>query len=525
MAKTNKIILTILDGFGLQSSSEGNAIYLANPEFLNFAASKYPSSAIYASGPFAGLPWGEPGNSEVGHTTLGTGRIVEQHLSIISRSIKNGNFFKNKVLLEAINHVKKYNSRFHIVGMMSPGGIHSYDEHGLALVELAKRNGIDNVFIHMFADGEDMPKDSGLQIIDKMEKRLKDIGIGSISTVIGRDLAMDRIEDWDKTEQTFKLMVYGEGKQYTTAREIFEINYKNNIFDQDIPPSVIKSPPGQFISDTDSVIFINYRPERIAQIAQFFDENELKKIRPNLELPSNLFVATMTEYKKNLKFPVISDIGEVKNTLGEILNLNNISQLRIAEKEKFAHVTTFFNAGLIQYPNEQRICIDSQKKNGTDYNENPEMSAEKIAETVIKEMDNYNVIVVNFANADMLGHSGNLESAKKGIQAIDKALRKIYSASIKKDCIFIITADHGNAEEMINLKTKENDTKHSTNPILLLFISKDLKNKEDIKGLIDLAIKNPVGTLSDIAPTILEILGIKKPEEMTGASLYRMITK
>ncbi len=520
-----KIILTILDGFGLQHSTEGNAIYLANPEFLNFAVSEYPAFPISAAGPFAGLPWGEPGNSEVGHTALGTGRIVEQYLSIISRTIQNGSFFKHKVLLQAIDYVKKNNSSFHIAGMISQGGIHSYDEHALALVELAKRNGIKKVFIHMFADGEDMPKDSGLKTIEKVEERLKEIGVGAVSTIIGRKIAMDRIEDWDKTETTFKAMVYGEGERYKSAKKIFEENYHKGIYDHDIPPSIVSGEhmAGQFLSDNDVLIFTNYRPERIAQIAQFFDESILKKIRPDLVLPKNLFVATMTEYNRSLKFPILFGGVDVKNTLGEVLNNNNISQLRIAEKEKFAHITIFFNASLIQYKNEERIAVVSEKKNGKDYLDNPEMSAAKIAQTVLDKFDDYDVIVVNFANTDMLGHSGNLNAAKKAVQEMDKNLRKIYDKVIKSDCVWIITADHGNAEEMINLKSHEEDTKHSVNPIPLIFISKNLKNQDKIAGLMDLATKNPIGTLSDIAPTILEILGVEKPEEMTGVSLYNIV--
>ncbi len=522
-----KILLIILDGFGLAPPSSGNAISLASPEFLNFAVSKYPSFVLTAAGPFVGLPWGEPGNSEVGHTALGTGRIVEQNLSIISRSIKNGEFFKKKLLLQMVKHIKKYKSKLHIAGLISPGGIHAYDEHAVALVKLAKENDIKEVYIHMFSDGEDMPKDTGIKIVEKLEKKFKEIGVGKISTIIGREIAMDRIENWDKTEKTFKAMVLGEGEKYNSAKEVFEKNYKKGIYDSQIEPSIIvidkNNPQRGLIEENDALIFINYRPERIAQIAQFFDENQLSKIRPNLTIPKNLFVATMTEYKPDLKHPIIFPPLNIKNTFGEIMNNNNISQLRIAEKEKFAHVTIFINGSLIQYPSEERICVTSKRKNGVDYTDNPEMSAEEITDIILKKYSNYDVFIINYANADMLGHSGNIEATIKAVQTIDKCLKRIYDKIIDKNFIMIITADHGNAEEMINLKTKETDTKHSTNPIPLIFINKDFKNKIEIKDLNDLALQSPIGTLSDVAPTILDILNIKKPKEMTGVSLYNML--
>ncbi|GAC1412253.1 MAG: 2,3-bisphosphoglycerate-independent phosphoglycerate mutase [Candidatus Doudnabacteria bacterium] len=518
-----KVALLVLDGFGVASRSRGNAISLANPENLNRLIANYPAITLQASGPLVGLPWGEMGNSEVGHLNIGAGRIVRQDLPRITASIQSGQFFHNEVFLEACQHVKKNKSKLHLLGMISTGGVHSYDEHLYALLGLAAEQGISDVFVHMITDGRDTEEKVALMGLEKLRSRMAQTGAGKIATISGRFYAMDRGGHWSQTEMTYQAMVNGVGASSNSALDAIATNYAKGIYDEMIPPTVImeQGQPVAKVEANDAVIFFNFRQDRALQLTIAFvaPERMPKADHPKLE---NLFFVTITSYSPELKASIAFPQLEIENDLAGLVSKAGLKQFHAAESEKFAHVTSFFNGGKMDpLKNEEREFISSPD-NTNNYMDHPEMSVQKLADTLIQKIlktDN-NFFVVNFANADMVGHTGNLEATVNAIKSIDAQLAKIADAILSVDGAFFITADHGNAEIMLNTTTGEINKDHTTSPVPFILVAKQFQRKAPAKITYEnLASMMPEGSLADIAPTVLEFFDIKKPSQMTGISL------
>jgi 2,3-bisphosphoglycerate-independent phosphoglycerate mutase len=529
--KYKKVVLVIFDGFGVASSSYGNAIAQAKTPALNFAISNYPSLTLQASGPLVGLPWGEMGNSEVGHLNIGAGRIVGQDLPRITRSIQTGEFFKNPAFLSAIEHCKKNNSALHLIGLLSPGGVHSLDEHLYALLGLAESKGLKKVYIHMFTDGRDTDEKIALETLKKARHKIAEIGVGEIATIAGRFYAMDRGGHWDQTLLTYQALVEGKGIMTDSAESCIENNYSQQIYDEMIKPSVIVNemhePVGK-ISDNDAVIYFNFRQDRALQLTQSFvqmkDVPEKFRGRPL----QNLFFVTMTEYAQGLPAQVAYPPLDLKNNLGEVLSNSKYTQFHIAESEKYAHVTSFFNCGrTAEYPGEKREIITSPE-NSHNYVDHPEMSSEKLTDVLTKQISSsdFNFFVANFANTDMVGHTGNLKAAILAVEFLDSCFKKIMNACLLCDAALFLTADHGNVEQMINLKTGDIDKDHTTNPVPFLMVLNEFKFRQSRDlSYVNLAGLVPEGVICDVAPTVLDLFGIDKPAEMTGVSLLKFLNE
>ncbi len=496
-------MLMILDGFGKNPSNEGNAVANAKKPNIDKLMLTCPTAEVYASGPSVGLPEGQMGNSEVGHTNIGAGRIVYQELTRITKSIEDGDFFSIKEFADAIENCKKNNSKLHIMGLLSDGGVHSHERHLYGLLELAKRKDFENVYVHCFLDGRDTLPASGEGYIQKLEEKMKEKGIGKIATLSGRFYAMDRDKRWERVKKCYDALVNAEGEKYTSAIEAIESSYQKEVFDEFVEPAVIGN--GAKIEDGDSVIFYNFRPDRAREITRAlvdpkFDGFEAKKM--------NLYFVTMTDYDSTMpNVHVAFKPEDLKNTYGEYVSNKGLTQLRIAETEKYAHVTFFFNGGVEEpFKGEDRILVPSPKVET--YDMKPEMSAYEVTDKVVEAINSekYDTIILNFANPDMVGHTGNLEAAEKAIEAVDECVGKIIDALNKHNGVALITADHGNAEQMIDYKTGEPFTSHTTNPVPLI-----------LYGMEDVKIKD--GKLADLAPTMLDIMNLEKPKEMTGESL------
>jgi len=524
-----KVILVILDGFGIAPAGRGNAISMAETPNLDYIVSNFPALSLQASGPLVGLPWGEMGNSEVGHLNIGAGRIVGQDLPRITASIQNGEFFKNPVLLEAINHAKKNHSSLHLMGLVSPGGVHSFDEHLYALLGMAVEQGQKKVYIHMFTDGRDTDPKIALESIKKLDERIVRTGVGKVATMAGRFYAMDRGGHWAQTMLSYDSMVNGKGLTASSPEECVLGSYRAQIFDEMIKPTVIVNESGEpiaKISDNDAVIYINFRSDRALQLTQAFTtpQNLPEEFRrPPLQ---NLYFATMTQYSPNLPVHVAFSSVNLKNNLAEVLAEHKFSQFHIAESEKYAHVTAFFNCGKTEkYPGEERVIVTSPE-NSRNYSDHPEMSAEKLVDILAQNISGTetNFFIANFANTDMVGHTGNLPAGIEAVEFIDKCLKKILDASLLTDAVFIITADHGNIEQMINARTGDINKDHTTNPVPFLIIANEFKTVRPIeRDFTSLASRVPAGAVSDIAPTILALFGLEKPPEMTGMNLLDLI--
>lgn len=465
-----KVALIILDGFGVAPDSHGNAITRAKTPNLNFLVSNFPSLTLQASGPLVGLPWGEMGNSEVGHLNLGAGRIVGQDLLRITASIQSGEFFKNPVFLAALNHAKNNHSSLHLMGMVSPGGVHSFDEHLYALLSMAADLGQKKVYIHMFTDGRDTDQKIATETLKVFYERIGRAGVGKIATVTGRFYAMDRGGHFGQTLMTYQALVEGKGDIAHSAEEAIKNSYKAQIFDEMIKPTVIvdeENQPVGKISDNDSVIFINFRSDRALQLSQVFIQPEIlpEEMRP--KPLQNLFFATMTEYAPDLPAKAAFGPVSLKNNLAEVISDRGLSQFHIAESEKYAHVTAFFNCRKTEkYPGEEREIVTSPENNARNYVDHPEMSAETLTDILTQKIlsTETNFFVANFANTDMVGHTGNLQAGIEAVEFIDGCLKKIMDACLMSDSALIITADHGNCEQMINTKTGDIDKDHTTNP-------------------------------------------------------------
>lgn len=523
MNEYKKVFLIILDGFGLASPGPANAITEAQIPFLNSLISKFPSFSLAAASLVVGMPWGKYGNSEVGHSALGTGRVFVQDLARINKQIRSGDFYKNPVLLTAVEHVKNNNSTLHFIGAVSPGGIHSHEDHLIALLDFATKNSIENIGVHMFTDGRDTPPNDGINSFNKILPYLEKskAKIGSIS---GRMYSMDRILNWALTEEAWKAMMGVSQNQATDVGQYIQDSYKNNLTDYDIPSATIveNGAPVAPIKDNDAVIFFHFRNDRMVQLVTSFAAEPFSEFTRNPD-PQNLFITTMTRYSETLPVSVAFEPLHIENTLGDVIGKQGFTQLRLAEKEKEAHVTNFFNGGRINpLPGEERVIVSSRRLKGDEYLQHPEMSAEKIVESVLEKMNtDEKLYVINFANADMIAHTGNLKATTKAIQILDSSLEKLITAiSQNPENAVVITADHGNAEELIDPETGGEDTQHSTRNVPAIFIGQGLELAEPIEKDINvLSEEPPIGSLIDIAPSVLYLLGIEKPAEMSGSTL------
>ncbi len=516
------VVLMILDGWGIASSYAGNAISQSNiPNIKNYIA-KYPSMVLMASGEGVGLPWGEFGNSEVGHLNLGSGRIIYQNLPKINRAIADNSFYKNKVLLKAVEQVKNNNSKLHLIGLTSNGGVHASIDHLQALIALMAEEKVKEFYIHAILDGRDTAFNSGLNFIKELEASLNNTN-GKIASLSGRFYAMDRDNHWDRTSKAYEAMVLGIGEKSESVEKAIVDSYEKRIYDEEFMPTVItkNNQPITKIEDGDAVIFFNYRPDRARQLTKAFTLPSFEKFKREKYL--NILFATFVEYEKNLPVELIFPPDTLKNTLGEVLSQSGLRQLRIAETEKYAHVTYFFNGGReTKSDGEDQILVPSPAV--PSYDLKPEMSALEVTDKVIKavDQDTYDFILINFANPDMVGHTGNLKATIKAIEVIDKCVGKIVNSVLNKNGMLFITADHGNAEDLFNMQTGIIDKEHSANPVPFLIIGKDYEGKTlslpDAPGG-DLSLLQPQGMLSDVAPTILKVMGLDKPADMTGRSL------
>ena len=502
-------MLMILDGFGENPNNEGNAVNLAKKPNIDKLRKICPVSHIDASGAAVGLPDGQMGNSEVGHTNIGAGRIVYQKLTKITKSIEDGDFFSIPEFTEAIENVKKNNSKLHIIGLLSDGGVHSHQRHLYGLLELAKRKGLDNnVFIHAFMDGRDTLPASGEGYIQELQEKMKEKGVGKIATLSGRYYAMDRDKRWDRVEKAYNALVKGEGVLAKDPIQAIEESYQQEIFDEFVVPTVItdaNDQPLAKIENGDSVIFFNFRPDRARQLTRAIVDNQFDGFKTD---KLDIDFVCMTEYDDTMPNVKIAFKPEkLTNTFGEVVSNLGKKQLRIAETEKYAHVTFFFNGGREEpYPGEDRILVNSPKV--ATYDLQPEMSAYEVTEKVVEAINSekYDTIVLNFANTDMVGHTGNIDAAIKAVEAVDKCVGEIVEAVQKQNGVLLITADHGNAEQMIDYQTGEPLTSHTTNLVPLILVGMENAELKD-------------GRLCDLTPTMLDIMEEQKPKEMTGESL------
>ena len=504
------ILLLIMDGYGLNNKKEGNAIALAKKPNLERLFASYPNTVLGASGLDVGLPEGQMGNSEVGHLNFGAGRVVYQEITRIDKAIKDGSFFGNKVLLEAMNKIKENNSSLHLMGLVSDGGVHSSLNHLYALLKLAKEKRVENIFVHAFMDGRDTSPFAGKDYIKELLGKFKEYGIGSFSTIVGRYYAMDRDKRWERIEKAFRAMVYGEGKLTSDPVKAIEESYKEGVTDEFIKPIVVSEtgdPHYGRIKENDVGIFFNFRADRARQLSYVLTEKEFKEFDKKSNL--SIYLVTLTQYDEKLKVHVAFSPVKLKNILPEVLSRKGLKQLRIAETEKYAHVTFFFNGGEEKpFEGEDRVLIHSPKV--PTYDLKPEMSAFEVTEKVVQEIESkkYDFILLNYANPDMVGHTGVLEAAIKAIEAVDTCVGKVVDAVQKVGGIAMVTSDHGNAEMMVDYNNGEPFTAHTTDLVPFILMKDGFKGKLREKGI-----------LADVAPTILYLMGIEKPAEMDGENL------
>ena len=479
-----KVMLTILDGFGLRDEITGNAVIQASKPCFNYLWSKYPHSTLNASEEFVGLPKGQMGNSETGHLNIGAGRIVYQPLEYINNKIKTNEFYNNEELLNIMNYAKENNKKLHLIGLISDGGIHSHIKHLKELLKMTELNNLDNVYMHLITDGRDTNIRSGYNYV----KEIETMHIGNISTICGRYYTMDRDKNYDRLEKGYNLITKGVGKKYNSVKELFDDTYKNEIFDEFIEPSLLNE--NGLIEENDAIIWFNFRPDRARQILSY-----LYKDTKN--------IVSMMKVSNELDIPYAFELEELNNTLGVYLANNNIKQLRIAETEKYAHVTYFFDGGKeLDLNNCDKVLINSPKV--ATYDLKPEMSAYEVTDKLLEIINNYDYIILNFANCDMVGHTGNMDATIKAVEAVDKNLKRIYEKCKEANITLVVTADHGNAEYMLDYEDNIITT-HTTNKVPFIVCKEGLNLKN--------------GSLCDIAPTLLELGELEIPKEMTGISL------
>ncbi len=493
------IVLAILDGYGLREETHGNAVALAKNPIFTELWNTYPHTTLTASGQLVGLPKGQMGNSEVGHMNIGAGRIVYQPLELINKSIEDKEFFQNEEIKKVMHHVKENDSKLHLMGLISDGGVHSHINHLLALLDMCKLEGVTNVYLHLFTDGRDVPPKSAYTYIEKVEEKLKELGFGQIASISGRYYAMDRDNNYDRLIKAYDVIVNNKGDIENSPREYIENSYKNEIIDEFFLPA--KFAENGNVEENDGVIAFNFRKDRLREL--FTAITNPTAVDMETVHFDNVKTLTMMPVVESVKAPHAFSDPVLTNILGEYIEKQNLSQLRIAETEKYAHVTFFFDGGKeVDYKNEKKVLIPSPKV--ATYDLKPEMSADEVTENLLKELPNTDLVILNFANGDMVGHTGVLEAAIKAVETVDKNLKLIYDKIMELGGILIVTADHGNCEEMLD----DNDnivTSHTTNPVPFIITEQGLKLHE--------------GKLGDIAPTILDLMNIEKPKEMTGVSL------
>jgi 2,3-bisphosphoglycerate-independent phosphoglycerate mutase len=508
MPRPKPLVLTILDGWGFSPASEGNAIAAARKPTYDALLRDFPSTLVHTSGPYVGLPDGQMGNSEVGHLNIGAGRVVYMDVTRIDMLISSGEFFRNPVLLDAMKHGRE--SHLHLMGLLSNGGVHALNTHLYALLKLAKQEHVNQVFIHCFTDGRDTPPESGAGFLEELQREIEKIGVGKIASVSGRYYAMDRDKRWDRIERAFNAMVLGTGEKATDPVAAVKRSYEKGITDEFIEPITIvddRNEPVGLVRDGDACIFYNYRADRAREMTMAFTDPNLPQ-PPRSVVPKNLHFTTMTRYDKSFNLPYVIPPEHPNNILANVMAQVNLKNLRVAETEKYAHVTYFFNGGNENpYPGEEREMVQSPKV--ATYDLKPEMSAAGVTDVVVGaiEKGSFDVIVMNFANADMVGHSGKMEPTVKAVETVDACMSRVYQVLQQKGGAWIVTADHGNAELMIDPKTKGPHTYHTTNPVPFLIIDEERK---------PLRLN---GALQDIAPTILGVLGVEQPKEMKGKDL------
>jgi 2,3-bisphosphoglycerate-independent phosphoglycerate mutase len=505
------IALIILDGFGLRHDVTGNAVAQANKPNYDRYWSTYPHTTLTACGEAVGLPEGQMGNSEVGHLNIGAGRIVYQDLTRISKSIRDGEFFENETLLGAVRHAKANGKKLHLYGLLSDGGVHSHIAHLFALLDLAKKEELGEVYIHAFLDGRDVSPDSAKGYLEQLQAKIAEVGVGRIATVQGRYYAMDRDKRWERTEKSYRAMVYGEGPQYTDPIQAVVESYEKSVYDEFVMPTVIVKEDGTpvaTVESEDAVVFFNFRPDRAIQLSQVFTNSDFRGFDRGEKCPQNLYFVCLTLFSETVGGYVAYVPKNLDNTLGEVLVQNGKKQLRIAETEKYPHVTFFFSGGRdVELPGETRILINSPKV--ATYDLQPEMSAYEVAAAAVKEIeaDKHDAIILNFANPDMVGHSGMLEPTIKAVEATDECLGQVVEAVLAKGGVCLITADHGNADMVIDEQGRP-FTAHTTNPVPFILTKQGVELRDD-------------GILADLAPTMLTLLELAKPAEMTGSTLIK----
>ena len=535
MTRLKPLILIILDGWGYRAETKANAIALARKPTYDRLLREYPNTLIHTSGPFVGLPEGQMGNSEVGHLNIGAGRIVHMDITRIDLMIQNGEFFSHPVLLAAMKHARVGERRLHLFGLLSDGGVHSQQAHLYALLKMAKQNGVERVFVHAFMDGRDTLPTNGAGYLEQLQQKMREYNSGQIATVNGRYYAMDRDRRWERIAKAYNAMVFAEaegGKSVDPVQGMKD-SYNRGVTDEFVVPFVVNDSKDagksaratQTIRDDDACICFNYRADRVRQITRALARNsglnaqggsnlpgaaDLDATIPRDRVPKNLHYVCMTQYDKNFSLPIVITPESMANILANVMGGMNMRNLRVAETEKYAHVTYFFNGGVEQpFPGEERLVVPSQKV--ATYDLKPEMSAAGIADAVVKATEDgtFDVMIVNFANADMVGHSGKIEPTVKAVETVDACLGRIEAAVRAKGGAMVITADHGNAEMMIDPATGGPHTAHTTNPVPLIVVAENAKQ---------FTLK-PNGSLRDISPTLLGMLALDEPKEMTGADL------
>ena len=524
------LVLIILDGWGYAPPSKANAIALARKPNYDHLLKEYPSTLIHTSGRYVGLPQGQMGNSEVGHLNIGAGRIVYMDITKIDLMIENGELFSNPVLLEAMKNARSGGRQLHFCGLLSDGGVHSHQNHLYALLRMAKQNGVDRTCVHCFMDGRDTLPTNGAGYIQQLQQKMRELGVGKVATVSGRYYAMDRDKKWDRELKAFDAMVAGraEGGEYIDPVQGMKDSYNRGVTDEFVVPFVCigaEGKPVTTIRDDDSVVNFNFRADRARQITRCLaresgltpqggrelpDAEALDATIPRSRVPKNLKYVCMTQYDKQFTLPFVVPPDSLKNILANVMADHQLRNLRVAETEKYAHVTYFFNGGVEKpYPGEDRVLVPSPKV--ATYDLKPEMSAQGIAETVVKAANDsaFDVVIVNFANADMVGHSGKIPPTVQAVETVDACLGDIYKAVRQRGGAMLITADHGNAEQMIDPATGGPHTAHTTNPVPFIVVTEDAQK---------LSLR-PDGSLQDISPTVLGMLGFQQPPEMTGKDL------
>ncbi len=509
MTKTGPVALIVLDGLGLRQEREGNAVKQANTPVLDRLSKQYSTTTLRASGEAVGLPDGQMGNSEVGHMNIGAGRVVYQNLTRIFKSIEDGDFFEQEPLRQAMNDVKEKGSALHVLGLLSDGGVHSHYEHMFALLQMAKQQGVERVYVHGFLDGRDVGPKTATTYIEETERQMKAIGVGQFASISGRYYAMDRDKRWERTQLAFDAIAYGKGAQYDTALEGLNASYAQDVVDEFVVPYVVQTSEGVVeANEDDAFIFFNFRPDRAIQLSRAFTEKGFDGFDTGEKDFRRAPYVSFTHYSDDVESDVVFKSENLKNTLGEVLADAGLRQLRIAETEKYPHVTFFFSGRKEdEFEGETRILIHSPKV--ATYDLQPEMSAPEVTEALLDEIynDRQDAIILNYANPDMVGHSGMLEPTIQAVETVDTQLGRVVEALLEKDGIAIITADHGNADVMMTDEGKPM-TAHTTNPVPLIITKEGLDLRAD-------------GILADLAPTMLQLLGVTQPAEMTGTTLIK----